>query len=89
MYSSDRCASLYSAFAALFGVWGLSVALEGWLRGTLSPALRIATGIASIALMYPPTLAAFGIGGFYLNAAAAAGLVMLFVVRRRAEERLA
>jgi TRAP transporter 4TM/12TM fusion protein len=81
--------TIYSCLAALFGVWAMSVALEGWLKGPLSTAHRLAAGVASIALMFPPLLSAFGIGGFYLNAAAAAGLVALYIVRMRTDVRAA
>lgn len=81
--------TIYSCLAALFGVWAMSIAIEGWLKGPLSLPLRVASGIASIALMFPPLLSAFGIGGFYLNFAAAAGLVALYMVRMRTDMRTA
>ena len=81
--------TIYSCLAALFGVWAMSIALEGWLKGPLSAAHRLAAFVASIALMFPPLLSAFGIGGFYLNMAAAAGLAALYMVRMRTEMRTA
>lgn len=79
----------YSCLAALVGVWAMSVALEGWLKGPLSPLLRALVGVASIALMYPPLLSAFGIGGFYLNGSAAIGLIALYILRPRSDARTA
>jgi TRAP transporter 4TM/12TM fusion protein len=73
----------YSTLAALVGVWGLSVALEGWLKGLLSGPVRIAAGCASIALMYPPLLSLFGLSGFVVNLIAAGFMASLFVVRSR------
>ena len=79
--------TIYSCLAALIGVWAMSIALEGWLKGPLSTAVRAMVGVASIALMFPPLLSAFGVGGFYLNIAAAAGLAALYVVRMRTDLR--
>ena len=71
----------YSTTTALFAVWALSVALEGWYRGAMAPVLRIAVGIGALALIFPPMLTPFGISGFVLNAAGAAGIVALYVAR--------
>jgi len=81
--------TIYSCLAALFGVWAMSIALEGWLKGPLPAAHRLAAFVASISLMFPPLLSAFGIGGFYLNIAAAGGLAALYMVRMRTEVRTA
>ena len=81
--------TIYSFLAALFGVWAMSIALEGWLKGPLSLPLRVASGIASIALMFPPLLTAYGVDGYFLNAAAAAGLIALCAVRMRTDVRMA
>ncbi len=76
--------TVYSTGAALAGVWGLSLALEGWYRGRLDTVQRIGVGIAALAMMYPPLLAPFGLSGFVVNAAGAAGLAALYTVRTRA-----
>lgn len=81
--------TLYSCLAALVGVWAMSIALEGWLKGPLSTVTRLLVGVASIALMYPPLLSVLGIGGFYLNATAAAGVAALYAVRQRSDVRTA
>jgi len=73
----------YSTLAALIGVWGLSVALEGWLKGLLGGPVRVATGAAAIALMYPPLLSLFGVSGFVVNLIAAGFMAALFVARTR------
>ncbi len=73
----------YSTLAALIGVWGLSVALEGWLKGLLGGPVRVAAGCAAIALMYPPLLPLFGVPGFVVNLIAAGFMAALFVVRSR------
>ncbi len=74
--------TLWSATAAMIGVWALSVALEGWLKGHLSPLLRVAAGITGIALMYPPMLSVVDLPGYAINAAAAI-LITVFYIHRR------
>jgi TRAP transporter 4TM/12TM fusion protein len=78
--------TLWSSAAALIGVWALSVALEGWLKGPVSSLLRAASGIAGIALMYPPTLFVLGVPGYAINAGAAI-LISIFYFQRRTQER--
>ena len=78
--------TIWSAIAATIGVWALSVALEGWLKGALPSPLRLAAGLAGIALMYPPMLSVIGLPGYIVNAGAAI-LIGGFYVWRRAQER--
>ena len=78
--------TVWSAIAAMIGVWALSVALEGWLRGALPSHLRLGTGIAGIALMYPPMLSVIDVPGYVVNAGAAI-LLGGFYVWRRALQR--
>ena len=66
---------------AFVGLWGLSVALEGWYRGGLALPLRIMIVIFSIALLCPPDgvlfdtvpgylatlLGVAGLGGFFAH----------------------
>jgi len=89
LFEGPTWLTIYSCLAALIGVWAMSVALEGWLKGPLSTLQRVAAGVASISLMFPPLLSAFGVGGFYLNIAAAAGLIGLYFARTRIEARMA
>jgi len=76
----------YSGVVAVIGLWGLSVALEGWFHGALSPAMRLAVGIGSIALMVPPLAASnwFGVPGYALDIAGAAILLVFAIPRIRA-----
>jgi TRAP transporter 4TM/12TM fusion protein len=69
--------TVYSTATAFVGVWMLSVALEGWLRIALSPAVRLLAGIGALCMMYPPIVGLFGMSGFVLNAIGAA-LVLYF-----------
>lgn len=78
--------TLWSTAAALIGVWALSVALEGWLKGPVSLPLRVAAGVAGIALMYPPMLSVVGLPGYAINAGAAI-LISIFYFQRRRQAR--
>ena len=59
----------YSGVMALAGVYALSIMLEGWLHGPLSPLYRGLAGVAAVAVLYPPTLALVGVSGFVVNVA--------------------
>lgn len=74
----------YSTLAALFGVWAMSIALEGWCKGPLNSVYRVAAGIGSLALLYPPALTLFFLPGYVLNGIAAAGLIFFYLARARA-----
>ena len=56
-----------SSVVALAGLWVLSMALEGWYRGALNAPRRVVLLAAAILLLYPPTHALFGIGGWVLS----------------------
>ena len=73
----------YSAVAALFGVWGLSLALEGWYKAALTLPIRVLIGVAAILAMYPPLLTPLGLSGFVLNAIGGAVLFGIFLTRGR------
>ncbi len=74
----------YSTLTALFGVWAMSIALEGWCKGPLNSTYRVAAGIGSLALLYPPALTLFFLPGYVLNGIAAAGLIVFYLARARA-----
>jgi TRAP transporter 4TM/12TM fusion protein len=76
----------YSGAVAVIGLWGLSVALEGWYHGAVQPVMRLAVGTASIALMVPPLAASnwFGVPGYALDIAGGAVLLVFAVPRIRA-----
>ena len=75
--------TVYSTIAALGAVWALSVALEGWAYGPVTPVRRVLVGIVGLALMYPPLLSAVGVSGFVLNAAGAGALGTFYMLRTR------
>ncbi|MPY70675.1 MAG: TRAP transporter fused permease subunit [Alphaproteobacteria bacterium] len=76
----------YSGAVAVIGLWGLSVALEGWYHGAVQSVMRLAVGAASIALMVPPLAASnwFGVPGYALDIAGGAVLLVFAVPRIRA-----
>jgi TRAP transporter 4TM/12TM fusion protein len=51
----------YSLASAMAGLWGLSVALEGWYRGPVNGPVRLMVLIASIGLLIPPTSTVLGV----------------------------
>ena len=77
-----------STLLAIAGLWGLSLALEGWCRGPLSLFLRIVVGALSLALLFPPqrhlldVLPGYGVAGIGLLGLA---LFVLLRYRRRRE----
>lgn len=71
-----------SAVMVMAGLWGLSMALEGWCKGALSGASRVTVSLISLALLFPPNLSLFGVlPGFVLTGTGVLGLG-LFVLQR-------
>ena len=73
----------YSAVTVLAGVGALSVALEGWLYGPLSPALRALAALAAVGLMYPPVIDPLGVPGYVINGLGALGFGLIYLARGR------
>ncbi len=69
---------------ALTGVWSLSLALEGWYRGPLPPALRVMLLVAGGLLLLPPQSDIAGLPGWGLAAAGAGALLVMVFAKRRA-----
>ncbi|MEQ9574339.1 MAG: TRAP transporter large permease subunit, partial [Rhodospirillales bacterium] len=75
------CLSAVSAFISL---WGLSVVLEGWFKGPVTPAMRAVIGVLSILALLPPMEPLIdGVSSFILPVAGALGIVLFAVTRRR------
>lgn len=58
-------AVIQAVMTAMFGVWLLASATEGWMRGPLGVPLRLACGIAALSLLHPGSstdLIGFAIG---------------------------
>ena len=75
--------------AALGGLWGLSVALEGWWRGPLAPPVRAAVAIGSVALMVPGNVMVADLAPGYVIAIAGALALAGFAVLRRMQTQAA
>ena len=74
---------------AMCGMWGLSVMLEGWYKGTVSLPLRILVGALSIALLFPPNLTIMGsVPGYMLTLVGGLGVAAFIVLRRRKAVRI-
>ncbi|MEM7729777.1 MAG: hypothetical protein AAF311_10950 [Pseudomonadota bacterium] len=67
---------------AVIGVYAISAAFVGWLRGPEGAIRRVLIGVAGLALLLPP-----GVGGdqtLLINGIGLAALVLLWVSARRA-----
>ncbi|MBF0276886.1 MAG: TRAP transporter permease [SAR324 cluster bacterium] len=68
---------------AFFGVWGISVVLEGWWKGPISLFTRILVCTFSIALLYPPAVALMGfLPGYYISIVGVVGMGILAIQRK-------
>jgi TRAP transporter 4TM/12TM fusion protein len=87
LFEGPAWLTAYSGVASLVGLWGLSVALEGWYRGSLSPVMRLVVGVGAIALMVPPLAASrwFGLPGYALDIFGAMVLILFTVARLRTQ----
>ena len=75
------CLSAVSAFISL---WGLSVMLEGWFKGPLSPAMRTVVGVLSVMALLPPLEPLIdGLPSFILPAVGALGVLLFAATRHR------
>jgi TRAP transporter 4TM/12TM fusion protein len=79
----------FSLVTALGGVWALSAAIEGWLRGRLNVLLRGVMIGSALLLLYPPQLSLFGLSGYAATIVGAAMAATLFFVRSRGREAVA
>lgn len=76
--------TIVSTVLALAGLWGLSVTLEGWYRGELSPPMRLVIGLLSVAALFPPLIPVFGIiPGYLLPMLGIIGLGSFALTRHR------
>jgi TRAP-type uncharacterized transport system fused permease subunit len=79
----------FSTVTALAGVWALSAAIEGWLRGQLGYLTRGAMLISAILLLYPPQHRFFGLSGYAVTIVGAACVAAIFLIRIRSRATLA
>ena len=73
--------TVVSTLVALAGLWVLTMALEGWYRGALDAMRRLGLLVAAILLLYPPTHALFGLGGWTVSAIGAVIAAAIIVPR--------
>ena len=59
--------SLVSTALALIGLWVLSTGLEGWYRGRINSAQRLAALITAFLILLPPTTPIAGVEGYLAN----------------------
>jgi len=76
--------TLVSTVLAFVGLWGLSMTLEGWYKGPLSPVMRVLLGALSVLSLMPPLGAPVGgVPGYLLPLAGVCGLVLFVASRNR------
>lgn len=76
----DPLEILLAVVTAVLGVYAISAAFVGWLRGPAGPLRRILAGLAGVALLLPP-----GVGGpstLWINGAGLIALVVLWRLGR-------
>jgi len=78
-----------SFFTALAGVWALSAAIEGWMRGRLSAGLRGVLIGCAILLLYPPQHTLLGLSGYLVTVVGAALVAVIFFARSRMRDAVA
>jgi TRAP transporter 4TM/12TM fusion protein len=57
--------TIVSTILVFAGLWVLSIALEGWYKGPVTAAHRLAVLIGAIFVLIPPNTAVFGVEGYY------------------------
>jgi TRAP-type uncharacterized transport system fused permease subunit len=82
--------TVLSTVAALGGVWGLSLTLEGYYRGPIAAPLRVVLGVLALALLWPPGIVFFDLmPGYVALAAGAIGLGSFTLLRFNAGRQVA
>lgn len=74
--------TIYAFVSAMAGLWGLSSALEGWMRGPLDPLWRAVVGVFSVFLLMPATVDILGlVSGHVFVLCGALGLLVAALLR--------
>ncbi len=76
--------TVYSALAAVAGLWLLSASLESWLYGPLKGVFRLLVFVAAVLSLLPPTIDFFGVPGVVLSLAGVGLGAAIALTRRRA-----
>lgn len=73
-----------STALAFIGLWGLSVMLEGWFKGPLTPAIRAGIGTLSVMALMPPLISQIeGVPGYILPVVGMSGILFFAFSRYR------
>jgi len=73
-----------STVLAFVGLWGLSMTLEGWYKGTMTPVTRLIVGVLSVMSLMPPMVPRFeGVPGYIMPLAGVLGLILFVASRKR------
>ncbi len=84
--------SIVSTVLAIAGLWVLSTGLEGWYRGRLNAAQRVAALGAAALILIPPTATIAELSGFFFNAGGVVAALVLLgprLLRRMSAPRAA
>jgi TRAP-type uncharacterized transport system fused permease subunit len=73
----------FSAVTGLVGVWVLSMALEGWMKGPVSVTIRALLLASAVLLLWPPQHTIFGISGLTMTVVGAGAAYALYASRLR------
>lgn len=79
----------FSTVTALLGIWALSAAMEGWLFGPLSWAMRAVMALVAVAILYPPQLPFLGLPGLWVTAFGALAVAGIHFARKLARRAAA
>lgn len=62
--------TVYSGLVTMLGLWVLSVAIEGWYRGTMEGAQRVLVFASAVMILWPPTgQEIFGVPDYFIEVA--------------------
>lgn len=73
--------TVYSGLVTMFGLWVLSVAIEGWYRGAMDTVQRAIVLVAAILILWPPTGSLFGFPDYFLELGGACLAVIMLGAR--------
>ena len=73
-----------STALAFIGLWGLSMMLEGWYKGPMTPVTRLIVGALSVMSLMPPMVPRFDdVPGYIMPIVGFVGLCIFVVSRHR------
>jgi len=79
-----------TTMSVLAGLWGLSLALEGYFRGPITLPLRVVLGVLSLGLLWPPGHVVFDLmPGYAVLAAGGLGIGAFALTRLNTSRQVA